>query len=75
MIVAVLAAFGIFAMLLRPRRPEEGWMPWTREAFAARGTETVDAEPVDLSLSDLMADAEPGSGYTTVEDLEALVRR
>ncbi len=75
MIVALLAAFGIFVILLRSHRPEEGWLPWTREAFAARGTDVADAEPVDLSLTDLMEDAEPGSGYTTLEDLEALVRR
>ena len=39
MIVALLAAFGIFVILLRSHRPEEGWLPWTREAFAARGTD------------------------------------
>lgn len=67
LLVSLAVAVAIVAAQLLTNRPKGGWFAWARAAFRSEGNE-VDAEPHDLTLADLLDEAEVAPDYPTIQE-------
>lgn len=77
-VVIVAVALGVIGLVVSWRRPQDGFIDWYKQSFAAwrtdrHATNTYDVEPVDTELTDLFDSFEQyeGEAYLSGEELNS----